>query len=129
MMHLGFAWIWVMSGVVIAVARLAAPTPLAGFALLLPLAVLLWLRSRWRALLRPRPGVRALCWMGHALTAAAALCFAALSTPWAGDGNALGFGLLIGLLLSPLPMIGAAAWILQLLQWARSLRRPGRGRP
>lgn len=127
MVHLGFAWIWVMAAVVIAQVRLGAPATLAGFALLLlvlPLAVLLGADGRWRALLRPQPGVRWVCWLGHALTACSTLCFAVLCTPWAGKGQALGFGLVIGLLLSPLPMIGAAAWLVQLVQLARRARRP-----
>ncbi len=123
MWHLCLAWLWLMAGLLFGLAPVRSPlvswwTPAA-----LSLVLLLWQRSAWRGLLQPLRGVRALCWGGHALMMAAALLLLGASSPFMAEVNSLGLGLLLGLLLLPLPFIGAAAWLWQLLSlWRRSCR-------
>ncbi len=116
MAHLCLAWIWVMAGLLVGVARLRTAVELGWIAVLLPLCCLCWLRSPWRAALQPQGGVKALCWFGHGLMAGPVLVvFVLLAMPSLHDGHAFGLGLLAALLLMPLPWIGAAAWILQII--------------
>lgn len=126
MWHLSLAWLWLMAGLVFGFAPVRSPlvswwTPAA-----LGLVLLLWRRSAWRGLLQPQRGVRALCWCGHALTVAAVLLLLATSSPLMADVNSLGLGLLLGLLLLPLPFLGAAAWLCQIVQLCKpALPAPG----
>jgi len=127
MWHLGLAWLWVLAGVIVGLGPLRSVLYSGWTVGALILALLLWQRSRaWRGLLRPRRGVRALCWSGHALMAAAALLLLAAGSPLLEGANALGIGLLAGLLLMPLPFIGAAAWLCQI---AGLWRQASRSRP
>ncbi|MGM9512860.1 hypothetical protein ACS5PK_01240 [Roseateles sp. DB2] len=125
MWHLSLAWLWVMAGLIIGLCPLRSVLYSWWTVAVLILALLLWRRGPWRGLLRPRRGVRVLCWAGHALMLAATLLLLSAGSSLMEGAHGLGLGLLVGLLLLPLPFIGAAAWLCQLAQlWRQAPLSP-----
>ena len=113
--HLPLAWAWVVAGVWIAAGRPALPAPMVGSALVLSIAGWRWAGRAWPALLQPGRVVRSLCWLGHGLAIGAAVLILGLCTPLLAEASVFGIGLLIAVLLAPLPLLGATAWLWQLV--------------